>query len=160
MQCEPGCKDCGCYLIVREVRHDDMKHVVDIERKSFKYPYTVLTFITLMNLYPNYFLVCEYCGRVVGYVSAAVGKDGYGHIISIAVDPEFRGRGIGKLLMGNVESRLYGDGINKFKLEVAVSNQIAVKMYSSLGYKVSKVLSRYYPDGEDAYLMIKDLSSS
>lgn len=149
-----------CSLTVREANLNDIKYVVDIERKSFKYPYPATAFFTLMTLYPKYFLISEYCGKVVGYVVAGVDKDGSGHIISIAVDPEYRGRGFGKSLMKLIESRLLKDGINKFKLEVSVSNYVAIRMYELLGYKICKVLKGYYPDGEDAYLMYKEVSSS
>ncbi len=149
----------GCGLIVREANINDLKHIVDIERKSFKYPYPAVAFTTLMMLYPNYFLVCEYCGKVVGYVAAAIGKDRSGHVISIAVDPEVRGRGIGKLLMKSVESRLIKDGITRFKLEVAVSNYVATKMYESLGFRISGIIKGYYPDGEDAYMMFKEVGN-
>ncbi|MEM1982566.1 MAG: ribosomal protein S18-alanine N-acetyltransferase [Sulfolobales archaeon] len=146
--------------VIREAKIEDIRYIVDIEKRSFKYPYPALAFITLMKLYPKYFLVCEYRGNVIGYVSAAIDRDGSGHIISIAVDPEYRGRGVGRLLMEAVESKCSKDGINRFKLEVAVSNLVAIKMYSSLGYRVSGVMKNYYPDGEDAYLMIKDLIRS
>ncbi len=147
-----------CSLEIGEARVEDIKGVIDVEVKSFKYPYTPMTFITLLNLFPNYFLVSKYCGKVVGYVTAALDKDGYGHIMSIAVDPEFRGMGIGKALIRAVESRLRRDGVKGVRLEVAVSNSIAIKLYEGLGYKLVRVLRNYYPDGEDAYLMIKDLN--
>lgn len=147
-----------CSLVIREASIDDIKYIVEIEGKSFRYPYPPIAFITLMTLYPKYFLVGEYCSRVIGYVSAAIDKDGSGHIISIAVDPEHRGYGLGKLLMRSVESKLLQDGINRFKLEVAVDNHIAIKMYGLLGYKISKVLKKYYPDGRDAYLMLKEIT--
>lgn len=143
---------------IREARLEDIRKVVEIEQKSFKYPYPSLAFVTILNLYPKYFLVSECCGEVVGYIMAVVDKDGYGHIMSIAVDPSRRGLGIGKKLMEAVESRLSADGIKRFRLEVAVSNYVAIRMYERLGYKVVKVLRNYYPDGEDAYVMVKNLT--
>lgn len=147
-----------CALRIREAKVEDIKYVFDVEVKSFKYPYSMITFLTLLNLFPNYFLISEYCGKVVGYVTAVIDRDGYGHIMSIAVDPEFRGLGIGRALMEAVESKLRYDGIKGVRLEVAVNNSIAIKLYERLGYKLVKVLHNYYPDGEDAYLMAKDLS--
>jgi len=149
-----------CGVVVRRARNEDLRRIVEIEGRSFRYPYSILVLTTLLNLYPEYFLVCEYCGDVVGYVVAVVDRDSSGHIVSIAVDPNYRGLGIGKLLMNAVESRLRDDGIIKFKLEVAVSNYVAINMYKSLGYEVVKVLKNYYPDGEDAYLMVKNTSAN
>ncbi len=148
-----------CGVVVRRAKNEDLRRIVEIEGRSFKYPYSILVLTTLLNLYPEYFLVCEYCGEVIGYVVAVIDKDSSGHIVSIAVDPNYRGLGIGRLLMNSIESKLRNDGITKFKLEVAVSNYVAINMYKSLGYEVVKVLKNYYPDGEDAYLMIKNTSA-
>jgi len=153
MSCSPS----SCRLSVREATIRDIKDIVEIEYRSFPYPYPASVLVTYLTLFPRYFLVCEYCSKVIGYIVGVVSKDGYGHIISVAVDPEFRGRGVGRSLMESLESRMFGDGIRRFRLEVAVSNNVAISMYKSLGYKVVGVMERYYPDGEDAYLMIKEL---
>ncbi len=109
------------------------------------------------KLYPNLFLVAECCGRVVGYAVGIIEGNNEGHIVSIAVDPEFRGLGIGKALMRELERRFSDYGVSLIKLEVSVKNQVAIKLYKSLGYKIVSRASNYYPDGSDAYLMLKIL---
>ena len=145
-----------CTPSIREATLNDIRDIVEIESKSFPYPYPITLFITYLTLFPRYFLVCEYCSKIIGYVIGVVNREGCGHIVSVAVDPKFRGQGVGKLLMKNLEDRMVRDGIRRFKLEVAVSNSIAVNMYKSLGYKIVGVIEKYYPNGEDAYLMIKE----
>lgn len=148
---------CRSRLRIREALVSDIGRIVEIERRSFRYPYSPMTFVTLLSLYPRYFLVCECCGKTVGYITAVVDRDGYGHVMSVAVDPDYRGLGIGKRLMEAVEARLSNDGIKQVRLEVAVNNSVAIKMYEELGYRVVRILRSYYPDGEDAYLMVKSL---
>lgn len=42
-------------------------------------------------------------------------------------------------------------------LEVRVSNVKAIALYQKFGFKNVAVRKRYYSNGEDAYLMIKEL---
>jgi len=44
-----------------------------------------------------------------------------------------------------------------YRLEVRVSNSIAILLYESIGYRIQARIPRYYSNGEDAYLMIKDI---
>lgn len=79
-----------------------------------------------------------------------------GHIVSIAVVPEARGRGIGTDLMIHAMRALKENyGVDEYYLEVRVSNVIAIHLYEKLGFKRIKVLKGYYLDGEDAYLMAR-----
>ncbi|MFX1604225.1 MAG: hypothetical protein ACFFCK_12145, partial [Promethearchaeota archaeon] len=51
-----------------------------------------------------------------------------------------------------------GYGASEFFLEVRKSNTPAVSAYEKLGFEVSRVLRGYYRDGEDAYLMAKQMA--
>jgi ribosomal-protein-alanine N-acetyltransferase len=43
------------------------------------------------------------------------------------------------------------------KLEVRVSNEPAINLYRSMGYTIVGIYQGYYSDGEDAYMMSKNL---
>lgn len=45
-------------------------------------------------------------------------------------------------------------------LEVRVSNGAAIALYDQLGFKQVGRRKKYYPDGEDAILMNKDIPGS
>ena len=140
---------------VRNVKESDLSSIYLIELKSFKYPYPLQLFVFYYKLSPETFIVVECSSNVVGYAIGLIEGD-VGHIISLAVDPKFRGRGLGKLLLRELEKRLVSAGAKVFKLEVSVNNLIALRMYTSLGYRVVNLIRNYYPDGSDAYLMIKE----
>ncbi|MGC8937009.1 MAG: ribosomal protein S18-alanine N-acetyltransferase, partial [Candidatus Methanomethylicaceae archaeon] len=113
------------------------------------------------------FLVAEVDGKVIGYnmcriefgisnLRAAFAKKG--HVISIAVMKEYRNRGIGYSLMMEGIKRVRECGATEIYLEVRVSNKPAIELYRKLGFRASRIIESYYRDGEDAYLMVKDLS--
>jgi len=144
-------------LSIREAKAEELDVVHEIEVTCFKHPYG----LTLLKMYhalsPDLFLVAESSGRIVGYVIGLCKKWGEGHIISLAVRPEYRRRGIGRALMEALLARFKERGMRAARLEVRVSNTPAIKLYERLGFRIKGVLRGYYLDGEDAYLMVKEL---
>ncbi|WP_297464290.1 ribosomal protein S18-alanine N-acetyltransferase [Thermococcus sp.] len=141
-------------VVVRPARLFDIPAVVRIERESFREEYPRGIFLTFLENNPETFLVAEYGGRVIGYVMAYLRPDLEGHIMSIAVDPSYRGNGIGSALLTEVIERLINRGARYIGLEVRVSNERAIKLYESLGFRKIKRVIGYYADGEDAYYML------
>jgi [ribosomal protein S18]-alanine N-acetyltransferase len=76
------------------------------------------------------------------------------HIATIAIHPDFRGHGYGKLLLRETLRRSIQSGAQVAALEVRESNLIAQQMYREFGFKIVGRRSRYYKDNsEDALLM-------
>ena len=57
-------------------------------------------------------------------------------INNVAVLPNFRRRGVGKLLMNLAEKLAKESGLNKCALTVEINNEPAVKLYQQLGYQI------------------------
>lgn len=148
-----------CILNIREFKNDDMENILIIEEKSFteKQRYDIRIFERLFRKNPELFLVADICGKVVGYVIASYIED-FGHIVSIAVHPDYRNRGIGSKLLEAIEKKLISRGIRIITLEVSINNKTAIKMYRKHGYKSVKKLRNYYGN-EDALLMVKYIDS-
>jgi len=140
-------------LTLRTVRPGDLKEVYKIERLSFQQPFPPSYLETLAYLSPETFIVASIDEHVVGY-SASVLKGLEGHILSIAVHPEYRGLGIGEKVLRENIRRLKELGVRKVVLEVRVSNTAAIQLYKKLGFEISNLLRNYYWDGEDAYEMV------
>ena len=83
------------------------------------------------------------------------------HIVSIAVKSEFRGFGLGELLIiGAIEQAMVME-IDIVTLEVRVSNRIAQNLYSKYGFNKVGVRKNYYSnDHEDAVIMTTDTINS
>jgi len=144
-------------IIIRPFEPSDLDQVLEIERKSFPKNqwYDEEIFMEYHIRDRDLFLVACLEDRVVGYVIGSLVED-YGHIVSIAVSPEHRGKGIGKKLLNEIENRLIERGAKLLLLEVGVDNEVAIRMYLENGYKQIAVLAKYYGD-RDAYLMIKQV---
>jgi ribosomal protein S18 acetylase RimI-like enzyme len=89
---------------------------------------------------PNGLLVLEEDRQCIGAVK--VGYDGHrGWINYLAVHPDHRGRGLGRLLVATAEQRLSELGCPKVNLQVRAANKDAVEFYQSVGYSVDEVVS-------------------
>lgn len=87
----------------------------------------------------NLFLVGIINGKIVATVMG--GYEGHrGWINYLAVDPEHRNNGYGRLIMREVEKRIRAKGCPKINLQVRESNEAAIKFYKSLGYSDDSVI--------------------
>ena len=140
---------------------------MEINLKTLPEHYSDYFYESLLAEVPEAFVVAEIHGRHVGYIMCKTEygfsnfkKLGFvkkGHVVSVAVLEEFRGKGIGKAL---VEESVKGVKIRKcdeFYLEVRCSNTEAVRLYEKLGFVIKQQLNAYYRDGEDAFLMAIEL---
>ena len=93
---------------------------------------------------------------VIGYVIAIhQGRDGL--IQSIAVSPEFRGRGVGEMLMTSAINHLAGNS-HRVYLKVDVNHKGTIRLYHKLSFnETGKVTKKYYPNGDDAIEMVREL---
>lgn len=76
------------------------------------------------------------------------------HILTIAVRPEFRGQGIGRWLLLYLIDEARREGCGSIVLEVRPSNEAALRLYEKLGFVLIGRRKRYYPDKEDALVLL------
>ena len=146
-------------IIVRKMKLTDIDSVVDIEKNSFPIPWTKSTFMAeiKMNKLARYYVV-EVDGRVVGYGGLWLIMD-EAHITNIAIHPEYRGKGIGKKLVGGLIEETSKINIYKITLEVRPSNTAALALYRKFGFIPCGIRPEYYQDNrEDAIIMWKEFT--
>ncbi len=68
-----------------------------------------------------------------------------------------RKKGYGKTLVNFILEDLASKSVEKVFLEVRESNVPAITLYVSCGFKQVSVRKKYYPDGENAVVMVKEL---
>jgi ribosomal-protein-alanine N-acetyltransferase len=99
--------------------------------------------------------------RIIGFVASRMGAD-EAEILSIAVAPAYRGRGLSREMLLTHLRYLAGRGISKVFLEVEENNQPARRLYDRTGFDIVGRRERYYrqADGEqlNALIMRRDLS--
>ena len=92
---------------------------------------------------------------MIGFVAGEnCSSQGSGWIATMAVDPHYQRRGIGRALLKMCEERLE---VPRIKLTVRISNQVAISLYEKEGYRTVDIWARYYNDGEDGLVMEKSL---
>ncbi|MCY0868660.1 MAG: ribosomal protein S18-alanine N-acetyltransferase [Desulfurococcus sp.] len=153
---------------VRNAVENDIDRIIEINMVSLPEHYPRSFFMDLYENYSKAFYVAESpSGEIVGYVMTRIEwKPGFtrrllarsGHVVSIAVLSEHRGRGLGYALMAHaMHSMYYHYKCSETYLEVRVSNTPAISLYEKLGYRKVKIEKGYYLDGEDAYVMARGL---
>lgn len=95
-------------------------------------------------------------GDLAGYVFCAFAA-GELHVNKIATDERHRRRGIASYLMDEVLGFAEAAGVEEVYLEVRVSNRPARAFYAGLGFREAGRRSRYYLDGEDALVLVRDM---
>ncbi len=89
---------------------------------------------------PSLFIVAEENGKIVGTVIA--GFDGRrGIIYHLAVEREFRGQGLGRGLMAEIERRLAERGCLRAYLLVKPENLAVVEFYERQGWEPMPVMT-------------------
>lgn len=95
-------------------------------------------------------------GELVGYLIISRYVDAW-HVMNVAVTPDWRGRGIARLLLERLFELTAGDERRGYTLEVRVSNVTAIRLYERLGFVGRGVRRGYYTDNrEDALIMWLD----
>ncbi|HJT10509.1 MAG TPA: ribosomal protein S18-alanine N-acetyltransferase [Candidatus Nitrosotalea sp.] len=154
--------------IIRRCDPSDIIPVMEINLKTLPEHYSDYFYESLLAELPEAFLVAEVENKLVGYIMCKIEygfsnfkKLGFvkkGHVVSVAVLPESRQKGIGRAL---VEESMMGVKLKKsdeLYLEVRCSNNEAIRLYEKLGFVIKQRLKAYYRDGEDAYLMSIEFS--
>jgi len=152
---------------LRKFAPNDLQSVMQINRETLPENYTDYFFMDLHEHFAETFVVAEEDHTIVGYIMCRieVGLSNFGlgglirkgHVVSIAVLPQARRKGVAQAL---INTALEGMRFYKAKqcyLEVRVTNDAGVALYKKLGFDVSRTVHGYYSDGEDAYVMSKKL---
>ena len=152
---------------LRKFTPNDLQSVMQINRMCLPENYTDYFFIDLHERFSETFIVAEENRKIVGYIMCRIevglsnsilgGLIRKGHIVSIAVLPEYRRRGVAQDLINRaIEGMRYYKAKLGF-LEVRVTNTVGIALYKKLGFEISKTREGYYSDGESAYVMTKKL---
>jgi len=136
--------------MIRPCSLSDLNSILQIESQSFpKSPYDWTTFLRLHMLHPDTFLVCCNAARVGGEILGYIIFSQDGHVISIAVHPHHRRRGIGARL---VRRAMDTSHLQKVWAEVRRSNLGAQAFYSKLEFQIAGLIPNYYGN-EDALIV-------
>jgi [ribosomal protein S18]-alanine N-acetyltransferase len=135
----------------------DIENVIAIERASFQFPWSTRFFLDELKVDCARSILAEMEGRIVGYVLFWFLPEEV-DIHNIAVHPDFRRQGIGRLLLEQVVAAARRQDRLRVTLDVRFSNAPAQNLYRSFGFIARGLRKGYYSDnGEDALVMALEL---
>jgi [ribosomal protein S18]-alanine N-acetyltransferase len=147
---------------IEPMRAADLDAVLHIERASFPAPWSRQAFLHELerNRVAGLWVArarrpedADGVPAVVGYLCLWAVADEV-HVTNLAVDPAWRGQGIGRFLLGTLLIHHRGSGARRAFLEVRPGNVEARRLYEGLGFREVGRRRGYYVDtGEDALLL-------
>jgi len=145
---------------VRRATLSDLPALLRIEERSFRYDrLSRRSFHHLLTRGHAICLVGEADGGVAGYALVLLhGATALARLYSFAVDPAYRGLGLGRRLLSAVESAAREDGRAEMRLEVRADDPHTRTLYERAGYEEFGRVDDYYEDGCPAVRMQKDLA--
>jgi len=143
---------------IRDMQHEDLAVVSDIERRSYEFPWSHGVFRDcLLAGYQSMVLIRE--GRVAGYAILSIAA-GEAHILNVCIEPEFRSMGYGERLVDEMLFRARTASVRDIFLEVRPSNTTALALYRKKGFRLVANRPAYYQANagrEDAAVLVKKL---
>jgi ribosomal-protein-alanine N-acetyltransferase len=136
----------------------DLDEVMEIERLSFRAPWSRQVFIEELDRdWAHVDVLRERPGgRVVAFVNFWLVRDEV-HVLNVATHPEARRHGYASVLLGHVIDFASRSHCRYVTLEVRRSNQAAIRLYRKFGFRPVGIRPNYYiEDHEDAVVMLLD----
>jgi len=146
-------------VTIRQMRHEDLPHVSDIERRSYDFPWSHGVFRDCL-LAGYQCIVLDRNGNVAGYgiLSVAAGE---AHILNLCIEPALRSHGYGERMLDEMLFRARTSSVREIFLEVRPSNENALALYKKKGFYLVANRPSYYQaqEGrEDAAVLAKKLT--
>ncbi len=140
----------------RPATEEDLEQTAKIDAGSNQPPWSEEAFRQELSKAHSHFWVVtdnETDKKVLAYgVFSFPGEQA--HLVTFAVDPALRRQGLATYLLRQIIAFVMRKNGESMILEVRKGNQAAVALYQKLGFLVIRTLPNFYPDGEDAFVMI------
>jgi ribosomal-protein-alanine N-acetyltransferase len=135
-------------ISVRRAEVSDCDALAEIHSAAFRRGWSGAEFESLLVQPGTHALIASYRGafgreRPAGFNLYRLAAD-EGEIISIAVVPECRRRGVGRRLLEESMRHLYRDGARSVHLEVEDANQAAIALYRRMDFHETARRAGYY----------------
>ena len=141
---------------LRQFSLSDREKIKEIQKISFNYSFSEKYLKKLHQKHPQGMIVAENDKEIVGYVIFRP-KNNQGKMISLAINPDFRGKNIGTRLAEFAIDHFRNIGIKKIVAHVRESNNPGLIFHQKLGFKQAGIKEKYYSNGDNAFLMIKEI---
>lgn len=144
-------------MSIRKWKYEDILKISEMEKECFpKEPWSYQALVSSFSSNTFYGVVYEDEGEILGYGGITIAADS-ADIDNIGVSEAYRRGGKGGAIMEALSEEAKNRGVKKLFLEVRVSNVPAMSLYLKMGFRGLYARLRYYNDGEDALVMVKEI---
>ena len=145
-------------IAIEELTDAELGSVVNLSARCFDSAWPAESFRMAQGRARTATLTARDGGRLVGYAVFRTVLD-EAELLSLAVAPEDRRRGVGGMLLDDLFERVRRGGVISLYLEVRADNRAAFALYASRGFVIEGRRPGYYRDATDALLMRRTLRS-
>ena len=142
--------------VLEDASSKDLNRLYEIEKECFnEEAFTKEQISQLLDDYNTVSLIARVQDEIAGFVIGMIHIERStlrGHILTIDVGSAYRRKGIGTLLMDEIESIFRQKGVKASFLEVREDNTSAINLYLKLGYMIMGKLDNYYGKIHGIYL--------
>lgn len=152
-------------FVIRKAEPTDIPQIMQINLETLPENYPEYFFREIFDRYSDAFYVAETESKVIGYImcrmEGGISTFGLrwvrrGHIVSVAILPDYRRQGIAtELITQSMQALKTAYNAKEVILEVRITNLPAIRLYEKLKFHKIRTLQTYYRNGEDAQLMAK-----
>ncbi len=132
--------------MIRRGNLGDLEGIEKVENRAFgEHAYDHQALQYMLAIANSVTTVATVDGTIVAYATVYFRKNSsISHLESIAVDPDYQGTGIGKILIREVDRVSEERGCSRIVLETFEKNVSALNLYVRSGYKVKELVLNYY----------------
>jgi ribosomal-protein-alanine N-acetyltransferase len=140
---------------LRDFRMGDFEEVYRLDQACFEpgIAYERSELRRFLSLSTAQAVVVEVGGRIVGFAVGYLSVHQLGHVVTLDVAEENRGRAIGSALLTELLRRFEAAFVVEVKLEVDMENEAAIAFYERFGFGRKRRLPDYYGPNRPAWEM-------
>ncbi|HQC54117.1 MAG TPA: ribosomal protein S18-alanine N-acetyltransferase [Clostridia bacterium] len=138
---------------VRKASDNELSNIANMELEIFPTPWTKESLSTYVNESNCLVLIHnDEINSIVGYIIYQAVSDDEIEILKIAIKTEFRGAGLGNMLLSELNKEALAHGVKNIILEVAENNIAAIRLYEKNNFQKEGIRKKYYNNKTNAIL--------
>ena len=150
-------------VIIRGGEDSDASFIGRLSEKVFSiYGHYEETVPRWFELEMTHTIIADMHGKPVGFAmlgrpSTRYDQEDVSELLAIAVEPKKQGTGIGEMLLQEMERKGVELNIRRIFLHTATTNLSARKLFAKMGYSPWEIKRKFYPAGQDAVVMSREI---
>jgi len=135
----------------------DMFSAIKLASETLPERYNPSLFNYFYETFPQGFIVAEKAHKIIGFIIGVKTNPEYVKILMLSVLELYRRQNIGSALLIRFLKEISIENVKYIELEVRTDNKKAIKFYQKHGFEITKKITEFYQNGEDAYTMKRDI---